>query len=70
MSDRVMTVGIVMTVPNKFRLCAVLMFQIVITTLTVIALSLTLKLLKLKECMSSSLSIDLYRVAIKRLLNC
>ena len=48
MSDRVMTVGIVMTVPNKFRLCAVLMFQIVITTLTVIALSLTLKLLKLK----------------------
>ena len=24
--DRVMTVGIVMTIPNKFRLCAVLMF--------------------------------------------
>src|ERR1700733_2335564 len=29
--DRVMTVGIVMTVPNKFRLCAALMFKTVIT---------------------------------------
>jgi hypothetical protein len=34
--DRVMTVGIIMTVPNKFRLCAVLMFQTVITLPTVI----------------------------------
>ena len=41
-SDRVMTVGIVMTVPNKFRLYVVLMFQIVITIPTVITLSLTL----------------------------
>jgi len=31
-----------MTVPNKFRLCVVLMFQTVTTTLTVITLSLTL----------------------------
>jgi hypothetical protein len=37
--DRVMTVGIVVTVPTKFRLCAVLMFQTVITMPTVIILS-------------------------------
>ena len=42
MSDRVITVGIVLTVPTKFRLRVVLMFQIVITMPTVIALSLTL----------------------------
>lgn len=38
MSDRVMTV------PNEFRLCVVLMFQTVTTMLTVITLSLTLLL--------------------------
>ena len=37
-----MTVGKVMMVPNKFRLCAVLMFQTVITVITVITLSPTL----------------------------
>jgi hypothetical protein len=37
--DRVMTVGVVMTVPNKLRLCAVLMSQTVITMPTVITLS-------------------------------
>ena len=40
-SDRVMTIGIVMMVPNKFRLYVVLMFQIVTTMPTVITLSLT-----------------------------
>ena len=37
-SDRVMTVSIVLTVPTKFRLCVVLMFQIVITMPTVIVM--------------------------------
>jgi len=37
-----MTVGIVTTVPNKFRLCACLLFQTVITMPTVITLSPTL----------------------------
>ena len=41
-SDRVMTVGIVVTVPNKFHLCVVLMFQTVKTMPTVITQSLTL----------------------------
>jgi hypothetical protein len=43
-SDRVITVGIVIEVFNKFRLCAVLMFQTVITRPTVITRSLTLEL--------------------------
>ena len=42
LSDEVVTVGIVMTIFNKFRLGAVLMFQTVITMPTVITLSSTL----------------------------
>ena len=42
-SDRVMTVGIVVMVPNKFRLCIVLMFQTVKTMQTVITLTLGAK---------------------------
>jgi hypothetical protein len=36
--DGVMTVGMVMTIPNKFRLCVVLMFKTVIAMPTVITL--------------------------------
>jgi len=40
--NRVIMVGIVTTVPNKFRLYAYLLFQTVITMPTVITLSPTL----------------------------
>jgi len=36
-----MTVGIAMTVPNKFRLCVVLMFQTVITLSLTLAINIT-----------------------------